>query len=269
MTSYGHDSPGLAETYDRISEWQFEGGKRLIEKLDIQPGARVLDVGCGTGRLAGWIARQVGPDGAVTGIDPLAERVAIARANNGGVCFEVGSAESLDRFADESFDAVCLNEVFHWIADKPRALEEIYRVLRPGGQVGLTSTPKELHWTATVPSVCVTVLSMSPYLESLHFESMSVMTGHLTTTEVVTLLTGRRFRLVEAGVSRRDHVLPDGGAVFDFAQSSSFGNLLGLVPEHMRDLLRADLVAAFEKVKQDGAIPLRQFSAAFVAERSH
>ncbi|MFZ5562459.1 MAG: class I SAM-dependent methyltransferase [Thermodesulfobacteriota bacterium] len=269
MASYDHDSRDLAKIYDRISEWQFEGGKRLVEKLDIQPGDRVLDLGCGTGRLTGWIADRVGPKGAVTGVDPLPERVAMARNNNGGVCFEVGSAESLDGFADKSFDAVCLNEVFHWISDKPRALEEIYRVLRPGGRVGLTSTPKELHWTATVPHICVTVLSNSPYMESLDYKSMTAMTGHLTTTEVVTLLTGRRFSMVDVGVARRDHCLPDGRAVFDFAESSSFGNLLGLVPEHLRDSLRADLVAAFEKKKQDGTIPLRQFSAVFVAERSN
>ena len=68
LTSFTHDSRSLAETYDRVSDLQFEGGKGLVERLGLEEGARVLDVGCGTGRLAHWIAERVGIMGAVTGI---------------------------------------------------------------------------------------------------------------------------------------------------------------------------------------------------------
>src|SRR5258708_20812250 len=107
--SFAHDSRHLAETYDRVSDLQFEGGKHLVERLDLAEGARVLDVGCGTGRLAGWMVERLGPKGSVVGIDPLEDRVRVARSHGGAVRFEVGQAEDLDAFEGASFDAVCMS----------------------------------------------------------------------------------------------------------------------------------------------------------------
>src|SRR5690349_22998598 len=121
MTSFTHDSRSLAETYDRVSDLQLEAGKGLVEQLGLVEGARVLDVGCGTGRLAHWITERVGTKGAVAGIDPLEERIHIARSRGAAVRFEVGQAEDLRAFEDESFDVVCMSSVFHWIADKAKA----------------------------------------------------------------------------------------------------------------------------------------------------
>ena len=123
-TSLTDDTRQLAETYDRMSDSQLESGKRLVERLGVAAGDRVLDVGCGTGRLARWIAERVGPKGSVVGIDPLPDRVAIARAHGDGITFEVGQAEDLGAFGEGSFDVVCLSAVFHWIEDKPKALRE-------------------------------------------------------------------------------------------------------------------------------------------------
>jgi hypothetical protein len=51
MTSFTHDSRSLAATYDWVSDLQFEGGKGLVERLGLKEGARVLELGCKTGRL--------------------------------------------------------------------------------------------------------------------------------------------------------------------------------------------------------------------------
>jgi ubiquinone/menaquinone biosynthesis C-methylase UbiE len=269
MTSYDRDNRHLAEIYDKISDSQFEGGKRIVERLGIKAGNRVLDVGCGTGRLACWIYECVGPSGTVVGIDPLAERIAIAHNRNSDIHFTVGSAEDLGCFPDESFDAVCLSAVFHWIKDKPRALAEIHRVLRPGGRLGCTTAPKELHLVGTVPIICASVFGRSPYLESLNPSILEGMLRHLTTTEMVTLLIEQHFELIELHLVRRTQTLKSGEDVVDFAESSSFGNFLGLVPEDLRASLRADLAEAFNKNRKDNGIMLSQFGTIFVAERSH
>src|SRR5262249_44510899 len=88
-TSFAYDNRYLAETYDRLSDMQFEAGKQLVRHFGDLDGARVLDVGCGTGRLARWMVELVGPGGSVVGIDPLAERISIARAHASGIQFDV------------------------------------------------------------------------------------------------------------------------------------------------------------------------------------
>jgi len=89
--------------------------------------------------------RRAGPSGQVVGIDPLAERVALARERVPGVRFHIGYAEDLGAFADGSFDDVSMSSVFHWVPDKPKALAGIARVLRPGGKLGFTTLPWELR----------------------------------------------------------------------------------------------------------------------------
>src|ERR1700676_2616072 len=136
--SLQQDTPELANTYERAGIVQFHHGKLLIGPLALKAGEHVLDIGAGTGRLAEFVASLVGPRGRVIGIDPLESRIEIARLRQSKtLTFETGRAEDLSRFRDTQFDAVYLNSVFHWIAEKDRALREIHRVLKPGGRLGL------------------------------------------------------------------------------------------------------------------------------------
>ena len=267
-TSFTHDSSQLAETYDRLSDSQLEGGKRLVERLALEAGDRVLDVGCGTGRLARWIAERVAPEGSVVGIDPLVDRIAIARARADGISFAVGQAEDLSAFAAESFDAVCMSAVFHWVSDKPKALAEIRRVLRPGGRLGVTTLPRELGRAGTVSEVCGPVLGRSPYVERLDLSAFALMSRGHTTTEIISMVLESRLELTELHVRRRERHHATGEDAVDFVESSSFGNFLRMVPEELRASLRVDLVAAFDARRGPDGIAVRDYGTLFVATRA-
>lgn len=102
----------------------------------IQPGQRVLDVGCGTGILAREIAQRTGSAGRVVGIDPGPGMIAVARQLAPAVDWREGVAESLP-FPDRSFDAVVSQFSLMLFADRRRALREMFRVLAPGGRLAV------------------------------------------------------------------------------------------------------------------------------------
>lgn len=103
----------------------------------LQPGEKVLDVGCGAGFDAFIAADEVGPGGHVTGIDMTPEMVAKARAaaamlGLSHVEFREGLAEALPP-GDGWADVVISNGAINLCADKRTVFAEIHRVLRPGG----------------------------------------------------------------------------------------------------------------------------------------
>lgn len=118
-------------------------GGRLLELLRPSPGSNLFDVGTGTGAVALQASAWVGPEGTVTGSDAAAAMVALAKeaaAEQGtaDITFCQMDAEQLD-FHDASFDAVtCAFSLFQF-PDMGRALAEMWRVLRPGGRLGLSN----------------------------------------------------------------------------------------------------------------------------------
>jgi demethylmenaquinone methyltransferase/2-methoxy-6-polyprenyl-1,4-benzoquinol methylase/phosphoethanolamine N-methyltransferase len=124
--------------------------RKVLELAGLAPGERLLDVGCGPGRLAIQAAGTVGPAGEACGVDPSPGMVALARRNavRAGmrVRFDVGVIEALP-YPDDHFDVVLSVLMMHHLPDdlKPRGLREVRRVLKPGGRllvVDFGATPR-------------------------------------------------------------------------------------------------------------------------------
>jgi arsenite methyltransferase len=113
--------------------------------LALEPGERVLDIGSGPGFLAEEMAEEVGPEGAVHGVDPSESMLAISRRRETRVEYAIGDAVSLP-YEDETFDAVIATQVYEYVPDMPAALAEARRVLRPGGRLLILDT----DWDAIV-----------------------------------------------------------------------------------------------------------------------
>jgi len=123
---------------------------RLGKLMDLQRHYRLLDVASGRGASALYLAGRFGCE--VVGIDYSKESVSVANdlateaGHAGSVRFEAGDAEALP-FADNSFDALICECAFCTFPKKQRAAEEFARVLKPGGQIGLS----DLTRTGPIP----------------------------------------------------------------------------------------------------------------------
>ena len=103
----------------------------------VQPGTHVLDLGTGTGLVAGYASERAGPAGAVTGLDPTTDLLSVARAKQFSgalVTWEEGFGEEMP-FEDASFDTVLCHQGLQYVTDREATFSEIKRVLKPGGQL--------------------------------------------------------------------------------------------------------------------------------------
>jgi demethylmenaquinone methyltransferase/2-methoxy-6-polyprenyl-1,4-benzoquinol methylase len=125
---------------ERMNRFQEPEARAAIADLHLPAGSRGLDVGCGVGLYALWLAEAIGPHGQVVGIEPSAERIAAAqdlvgsRLEAGRLELRCGDGTALAA-ADRSFDWVWCGDVLHHIDAPVMALQEFIRVLRPGGRL--------------------------------------------------------------------------------------------------------------------------------------
>ncbi len=173
----------LREEFDR---WARDGrGQRLESEhlyitqktlglMDLRPGFQVLDLSCGSGWATCLLAHRVAgvhEKGRVVGIDISAEMLNLARESSEGLGnteYVQASAESLPLEAN-LFDRILSVEAFYYYPDQGRALDEMYRVLAPGGQLFILiniyrDKPSWKYWAAHLP-VKAHFLSQAEYVE--------------------------------------------------------------------------------------------------------
>jgi len=217
------------------------GGLRLTERLGIllnlTPEASVLDIASGTGASAFFLAERFGCY--VVGVDygsqnvAEANKLAAAKGLAFRVQFERGDAERL-HFPDASFDAVLCECAFCTFPDKSAAAREFARVVRPGGNVGLSdltrgaALPQELGglpaWIACIADA-QSAESYVEYLRSADFDVQRVEYHDEALTEMVQQIR-TKLLTAEVLVGLKKLALPN----IDFASAKDLAqNALGAI----------------------------------------
>lgn len=148
--------PGPAGVFDRAADdydavgvpWFGPIAAALVSRLDVQPGERVLDLGCGRGAALRLLADAVGPRGSVLGLDLAPRMVALTAdelADRSHVEVRVGDAAD-PAVPPSSFDVVCGALVLFFLPDPVAALHRWRAALVDGGRVGVSSFGPAPDW---------------------------------------------------------------------------------------------------------------------------
>jgi ubiquinone/menaquinone biosynthesis C-methylase UbiE len=244
-----------AYTYDSHGPRFFaQLGQRLVEVSQIMPGANVLDVAAGRGAVLFAAADQVGPDGHVVGVD-LADNMVrettaeIRRTGRQNIEMMQMSADQLD-FPDASFDWVLCGFGL-WFFPRPHhTLQEFFRVLKPGGRVGLTT------WTEDCPFL---VWVRQEIRDSLPTQAPPPQRGMAapsfdTSAKLEAALQQAGFEDIEINIEDHDFVYADDEEWWLSLWSHGIRNRFEQLEAPELETLRADMLRKVQVLKQPDGI---------------
>jgi trans-aconitate 2-methyltransferase len=122
-----------AETYDAVSDPQFEWGMEVLELLRLNGDEVAVDAGCGSGRVTAELAKRL-PNGRVIAVDGSEAMVAKARERLGDGADYLHS-DLVELELSEPVDLIFSTATFHWIGDHDRLFRQLRAALKPGGRL--------------------------------------------------------------------------------------------------------------------------------------
>ncbi|KAL2510239.1 2-phytyl-beta-1 [Forsythia ovata] len=147
----------IAPVYDNLNDLFSLGNHRIWKRMAVswsgaKEGDNVLDLCCGSGDLAFLLSEKVGPHGQVTALDFSKEQLQIAASRQqvrSKPCYKnikwvEGNAADLP-FSNSYFDAITIGYGLRNVVDRPKAIEEMYRVLKDGSKVSVLDFNKSTH----------------------------------------------------------------------------------------------------------------------------
>jgi demethylmenaquinone methyltransferase/2-methoxy-6-polyprenyl-1,4-benzoquinol methylase len=172
-----------APIYNATHAWTLPKRRAARLALDLKPGDRVLDLACGTGLNFPHLRERVGENGQVVGVDLTPAMLDIARKmidSKDWKNVEVREADAADlTFPDASFHKVIVSFALNIIPEYVRAIEEVKRVLVPGGRFVALEVRAGIHslpaWFQPLPHICAVDMSHDTLKEIQHvFENVEV-----------------------------------------------------------------------------------------------
>ncbi len=160
-----------AADYERISSLQRAMAEEVLALLDMDGAQRILDVGCGNGKITAEIAARV-PQATVLGVDPSHEMIEFASSHYDGAAypnlsFAIADARSLPY--REEFDVVLSFNALHWVPQQEEALQSICATMKPRGRAQLRMVCKgERHSLEHVLEKTCLSERWSPYFNQFH-----------------------------------------------------------------------------------------------------
>ena len=240
---------------------------RLIDSGEVDEGNRVLDVACGTGIVARRVAARVGVRGSVVGVDINEEMLAVAKQTAADVhpSIEWRQADATDLpFSEEVFDVVCCQQAFQFFDDPTAALEEMQRVLAPGGRVAL-SVWRPLNYQ---PAYEILAEALERHVGDEAGTMMRSPFPRWDGEDIRTLVQTAAFDPVSVTIEIGSVRYP---SVEEFirreAASSPLAEPLAAVPQEVRDEMVHEVEAALHRYIDDEGIVSPMESYAVTAER--
>jgi trans-aconitate 2-methyltransferase len=192
-----------AASYHSLSDLQLGWGKEVLARIPVRGDERVLDAGCGTGRVTALIGERV-PRGHVIGVDASPEMIAQAREALGeGI--ELIVSDLVELKLDEPVDVVFSNAVFHWIEDHEALFRTLHSLLRSGGRLEAQCGGEGN--VARLRDAIAEVAAEEPFAE--HLGGWRGPWRFASAKHTADILERAGFERVECSLNRRDVEVPD------------------------------------------------------------
>ena len=231
------------EQYLKNSGLQYQWATSYIKKLQLQGTEKILDIGCGDGRVTAIIAHAV-PDGKVIGVDNSESMLQTAQKLQQKLCFDNLAFSMQDatqlNFAEE-FDLIVSFSCFHWVPNHFAALQGIEKSLKPGGKVFLYFVPD--HGRDRFDSAINAVVS-SPKWAS-YFSNFSNPYSPVTPSKFATYAEDVHLLIKRFEIITIDEAFPDKAAFI--AWMSGWLSYLKLLPKELHAEFLDEIMVCYLK----------------------
>jgi trans-aconitate 2-methyltransferase len=214
-----------AQTYDKVSDPQFEWGMEVLDRLELSGDEYVMDAGCGSGRVTAKLLERL-PDGRVICVDASEQMIEAAREALGDRA-EYLVTDLAELEVEEPVDLVFSTATFHWLPDHNRLFSRLHAAIRPGGR--LVAQCGGAGNVAEHARNIVAVATRPEFVE--HFRDMSIMWNFATPKETDERLVGAGFEQVKCWLEDKP-VQPEDP--YAFTTTVTMGPHLGRLPEEKR-----------------------------------